>query len=98
MIQFLYFTDVSEDIVKFLQPSLAQGAFRYIMNDLMLQTTARYSVLSGACPNLGSNLVPRTSTYLAMNSALSDDARAHREGCVCHLWHACHRSAITALR
>jgi len=35
------------------------------MKDLMLQTTARNSVLSGGCPSLGSNLVPRASTYLS---------------------------------
>ena len=40
------------------------------LNDLMLQTTARNSVLSGGCPSLGSNLAPRTSTYLVTNSAL----------------------------
>jgi len=27
----------------------------------------------------------------------SDDARARKEGCVCHLWHTCHRFAITGL-
>jgi len=62
MIQFFYLCDVSEDIVKFLLPSLAQGASRCNnaaeRDDLMLQTTAR-NVFSGGCPSLGSNLAPR---------------------------------------
>ena len=74
MIQFFYFCDVSEDIVKFFLLSLAQGATRCNnaaeLNDLMLQTTPRNSVFSGGCPSLGSNLAPRTSTYLGTNSSL----------------------------
>jgi len=98
MIQFFYFCDVSEDIVKFFLLSLVQGATRCNnaaeLNDLMLQTTPRSSVFSGGCPSLGSNLAPRTSTYLG-TLHWSDDARAHREGCAYHLWHACHRFATT---
>jgi len=74
MIQFFYFYDVSEDIVKFFLLSLAQGATRRNnaaeLNHLMLQTTSRNSVFSGGCPSLGSNLAPRTSTYLGTNTAL----------------------------
>jgi len=53
------------------------------LNDLILQTTAGNNVFSGGCSSLGSNLAPRTFTYLVTNSALERRcACPHRRLCV----------------
>jgi len=83
--------------------SLAQGASRCNiaaeLNDLMLQATARNSVFSGGCPGLGSNLVPRTSTYLGTNTALERRCACPQRGlCVPSLVRVrTYRFAITDL-
>jgi len=57
------------------------------LNDLMSRTSALHSVFSGGCPSVGSNLAPRTSTYLVTNSALE-------RRCTCP---RCHWFAITVI-